>query len=183
VSRPDVGSERSHGCFSRHLDPDAQMKSGPIRIEQVSFPKIPSGLDSHREAGRILRRLEFHYTPKHASWLKMVEIEIGVQRGRLDRRIDSKEQLEAEIAAWERQRNASGARIKWMFTTEKARAKMRRPTHSPLPYARAKPKSQNHCAAIQLATAGRSCGIETGSGKVEDAPFLDVRLCADRDRA
>jgi transposase len=77
------------------------------------------------EARRILRRLEFHYTPKHASWLNMVEIEIGVLRGQcLDRRIDSKEQLEAEIAAWERQRNASGARIKWMFTIDKARAKM-----------------------------------------------------------
>jgi DDE superfamily endonuclease len=64
------------------------------------------------EARRILRRLEFHYTPKHASWLNMVEIEIGVLRGQcLDRRIDSKEQLEAEIAAWEHQRNASGARI------------------------------------------------------------------------
>jgi transposase len=79
------------------------------------------------EARRILRRLEFHYTPKHASWLNMVEIEIGVLRGQcLDRRIDSNEQLEAEIAAWERQRNASGARIKWMFTTDKARAKMGR---------------------------------------------------------
>ena len=79
------------------------------------------------EARRILRRLEFHYTPKHASWLNMVEIEIRVLRGQcFDRRIDSKEQLEAEIAAWERQRNASGARIKWMFTTDKARAKMGR---------------------------------------------------------
>jgi transposase len=79
------------------------------------------------EARRILRRLEFHYTPKHASWLNMVEIEIGVLRSQcLDRRIDSKEQLEAEIAGWERQRNASGARIKWMFTTDKARAKMGR---------------------------------------------------------
>src|SRR3989475_11499964 len=79
------------------------------------------------EARRILRRLEFHYTPKHASWLNMVEIEIGVLRGQcLDRRIDSKEQLEAEIAAWQRQRNASGTRIKWMFTTDKARAKMGR---------------------------------------------------------
>jgi len=79
------------------------------------------------EARRILRRLEFHYTPKHASWLNMVEIEIGVLRGQcLDRRIDSREQLESEIAAWERQRNASGARIKWMFTTDKARAKMAR---------------------------------------------------------
>jgi transposase len=79
------------------------------------------------EARRILRRLEFHYTPKHASWLNMVEIEIGVLRSQcLDRRIDTKEQLESEIAAWECQRNASGARIKWMFTTDKARAKMGR---------------------------------------------------------
>jgi transposase len=77
------------------------------------------------EARRVLRRLEFHYVPKHASWLNMVEIEIGVLAGQcLDRRIESIEQLAAEIAVWERQRNAAGARIKWMFTTEKARAKM-----------------------------------------------------------
>src|SRR6202049_1819182 len=77
------------------------------------------------EARRVLRRLEFHYVPKHASWLNMVEIEIGVLRGQcLDRRIATREQLESEIAAWERQRNASRARIKWMFTTAKARAKM-----------------------------------------------------------
>jgi hypothetical protein len=79
------------------------------------------------EARRILRRLEFHYTPKHASWLNMVEIEIGVLRGQcLDRRIDDPKRLSGEIAAWEQQRNATGARIKWMFTTEKARAKMGR---------------------------------------------------------
>ena len=79
------------------------------------------------EARRILRRLEFHYTPKHASWLNMVEIEIGVLRGQcLDRRIAERERLEAEIAAWERQRNTAGARIKWMFTTERARTKLAR---------------------------------------------------------
>jgi transposase len=79
------------------------------------------------EARRILRRLEFHYTPRHASWLNMVEIEIGVLRSQcLERRIDTKAQLESETAAWERQRNASGARIKWMFTTDKARGKMGR---------------------------------------------------------
>ena len=79
------------------------------------------------EARRVLRRLEFHYVPKHASWLNMVEIEIGVLRGQcLDRRIASKQKLVAEIAAWERQRNASRARIKWMFTTDKAREKMGR---------------------------------------------------------
>ena len=79
------------------------------------------------EARRILRRLKFHYTPKHASWLNMVEIEIGVLRSQcLDRRIDTTGQLVSEIAAWEYQRNTSGARIKWMFTTDKARAKMGR---------------------------------------------------------
>jgi transposase len=77
------------------------------------------------EARRVLRRLEFHHLPKHASWLNMVEIEIGVLRGQcLDRRIGEHKRLEQEIAAWERQRNAVGARVKWMFTTDHARTKM-----------------------------------------------------------
>jgi transposase len=77
------------------------------------------------EARRILRRLEFHYTPRHASWLNMVEIEIGVLRRQcLDRRIDSRSRLETEVTAWERRRTASGARIRWMFSTDQARAKM-----------------------------------------------------------
>jgi len=65
----------------------------------------------------------------------MAEIEIGVLRGQcLDRRIDHREQLEREIAAWERERNATGVRVEWMFTTEKARAKMGRayPDTAPL---------------------------------------------------
>jgi len=79
------------------------------------------------EARRVLRRLEFHYTPKHASWLNMVEIEIGVLRTQcLDRRIDNHNRLVSEIAAWEHQRNNSRARINWMFTAEKARKKMAR---------------------------------------------------------
>jgi hypothetical protein len=79
------------------------------------------------EARRMLRRLEFHITPKHASWLNMVEIEIGVLRGQcLDRRIGNAKQLASEIAAWQNQRNKARARIKWMFTTDKARAKMAR---------------------------------------------------------
>ena len=79
------------------------------------------------EAHRILQRLEFHYTPKHASWLNMVEIEIGVLRGQcLDRRIGERERLVSEIEAWQRDRNASGARVKWKFTTQKARKKMAR---------------------------------------------------------
>jgi hypothetical protein len=79
------------------------------------------------EARRLLRRIEFHYTPKHASWLNMVEIEIGVlKRQCLDRRIDNHQRLVAELAAWQKQRNNSAASIKWMFSTENARTKMAR---------------------------------------------------------
>ena len=60
-----------------------------------------------------------------SSWLNMVDIEIGVLRGQcLDRRIDNPKRLRREIAAWERKRNAARSRIKWTFTTDKARAKM-----------------------------------------------------------
>ncbi|MHA6897341.1 IS630 family transposase, partial [Ralstonia pseudosolanacearum] len=77
------------------------------------------------EARRILQRIEFHYTPKHASWLNMVEIEIGVLRSQcLDRRIDCRDRLSSEVAAWEQRRNASSARINWMFSTETAREKL-----------------------------------------------------------
>jgi transposase len=79
------------------------------------------------EARRILRKVEFHYTPTHASWLNMVEIEIGVMVSQcLDRRIATKEILIAEVRAWERARNRDGARIKWMFTVERAREKLGR---------------------------------------------------------
>ena len=77
------------------------------------------------EARRILSRLEFHYTPKHASWLNMVEIEIGVMVSQcLDRRIPDKATLVSQIAAWERRRNSERARINWMFTIERARTKL-----------------------------------------------------------
>jgi transposase len=79
------------------------------------------------EARRILRRLEFHYTPKHASWLNMVEIEIGVMVSQcLDRRIPTKSILVREIKAWERRRNREKSRIKWLFTVDRAREKLGR---------------------------------------------------------
>lgn len=84
------------------------------------------------EARRILSRLEFHYTPKHASWLNMVEIEIGVMvRQCLNRRIGDKATLVAEIAKWERRRNLENARIQWMFTVDRAREKLRRAYPAP----------------------------------------------------
>ena len=79
------------------------------------------------EARRILRRLEIHYTPKHASWLNMVEIEIGVMVSQcLDRRIPTKAILVKEVKAWEKRRNSEKARIRWLFTLEKARKKLGR---------------------------------------------------------
>lgn len=86
------------------------------------------------EARRILRKIQFHYTPKHASWLNMVEIEIGIMKQQcVSRRIPDKVTLIEEIAAWETCRNEQGGTIKWMFTVEKAREKMARcyPVQSP----------------------------------------------------
>ncbi len=88
------------------------------------------------EARRILRKLEIHYVPKHASWLNMVEIEIGVLKKQcLDRRVPDRATLMREIAAWEKARNDVSARIRWMFTTERAREKLGR-VYRPLAKAR-----------------------------------------------
>lgn len=79
------------------------------------------------EARRILSKLEFHFTPKHASWLNMVEIEIGVMAQQcLTRRIGDKNTLTSEISKWERRRNADRAKIRWMFTVDRAREKLGR---------------------------------------------------------
>jgi hypothetical protein len=89
------------------------------------------------EARRILSRLEFHFTPKHASWLNMVEIEIGVMvRQCLDRRIPDKSTLIAEIGKWEHRRNREGARIEWLFTVDRAREKLGRAYPAPTSAAR-----------------------------------------------
>jgi len=79
------------------------------------------------EAKRIVDRLEFHYTPKHGSWLNMVEIEIGVLCEQcLDDRIPDEETLCRQIAAWEMARNEQQATINWQFTTIDARNKLKR---------------------------------------------------------
>ncbi len=79
------------------------------------------------EAKRILDRLEFHYTPKHGSWLNMVEIEIGILSEQcLDRRIPDKDTLRREVAAWEASRNEQQATVNWRFSTLDARVKLKR---------------------------------------------------------
>jgi transposase len=79
------------------------------------------------EAKRILDRLEFHFTPKHGSWLNVAEIELSVlSRQCLDQRIPGQIILAQEAAAWETERNASGATVNWRFTTDDARIKLKR---------------------------------------------------------
>lgn len=74
-----------------------------------------------KEADRIMKRLRFHFTPKHASWLNMAEIEIGVLESQcLDRRIPNEFSLGKEVVAWETRRNDQKATIQWAFTRAKA---------------------------------------------------------------
>ena len=80
-----------------------------------------------QEARRLLSRLEFHYTPKHGSWLNMAEIELSVlSRQCLKRRIPDGPTLVREIDAWQSDRNNRTSKAQWQFTTKDARVKLRR---------------------------------------------------------
>ena len=79
------------------------------------------------EARRLVERFEWHYTPKHGSWLDMAESELGVVSSQcLDRRIADKQILIEEVAAWEDDRNKNHAKADWQFTTADARIKLKR---------------------------------------------------------
>ena len=78
-------------------------------------------------AAALLARVEFHYTPKHASWLNMAEIEIGVlERQCLRQRMGTEALMQAEVAAWEHRRNQEKATIEWKFTRQVADQKLSR---------------------------------------------------------
>ena len=80
-----------------------------------------------RAASALLRRVHFHYTPKHASWLNMAEIEIGIlSRQCLDRRISDRELLRREVDAWQLDRNEQQRTIEWKFTRQDADRKLGR---------------------------------------------------------
>ena len=93
------------------------------------------------EARRLIDKLEIHDTPKHGSWLRLLnergaEIELGVLGHQCrDRRIPDREQLPHEVAAWQRQRNESKGKVDWQFTTADARVKLKRlyPVTEPIP--------------------------------------------------
>lgn len=113
-------------------------------LVDVHFPKahtirvVLDNLNTHKlkvlyeafepaEARRIARKLDFHYTPKHGSWLNMVEIEIAaLSKQCLKRRISSTDTLAREVLAWEQRRNALRATVNWQFTSADARVKLER---------------------------------------------------------
>lgn len=114
------------------------------RLVDVQFPQarcirvVMDNLNTHRpaslyeafgpeEANRLRHRLEFHYTPKHASWLNMAEIEISAfSRQCLRRRLPDRVALEQQSASWQTARNQDHALIRWTFTTANARTKLSR---------------------------------------------------------
>jgi len=83
------------------------------------------------EARRLARRIGWHYTPRHGSWLSMAEVELGVlARQCLDRRIPDSGALKREVAAWEQRRNAAAVKADWQFTAADARVKLKKLYHT-----------------------------------------------------
>lgn len=120
---PDFAAQMKYLCDERY--PDAEV----IRV-------VLDNLNTHAfgslfatfapdEAWRLRRRLEFHYTPKHASWLNMAECELSVLAGQcLNRRIADRDRLVTEVNAWVAERNRAKARIEWTFRVADARKKL-----------------------------------------------------------
>ncbi len=91
----------------------------------IHFRKSFDDVLGKRAACKLLRWVQFHYTPKHASWLNMAEIEIGIlSRQCLDRRIPDPDALRVEVNDWQRARNALQRTIKWKFTRQDADRKL-----------------------------------------------------------
>ena len=109
----------------RHL-PDARkivLVQDNLRTHKPAslYEAFPAG-----KARRLVERFEWHYTPKHGSWLNTAESELAALSSQcLDRRIAHKQTLIEEVAAWRQDRNANHAKANWQFTTEDARIKLR----------------------------------------------------------
>jgi hypothetical protein len=115
-------AELLNGCYA-----DARRVHLVLDNLNTHFRKSFDDVLGKRAAAKLLRRVKFHYTPKHASWLNMAEIEIGIlSRQCLDRRIPDPEALQREVDAWQRARNALRRTIKWKFTRQDADRKLSR---------------------------------------------------------
>lgn len=116
-------------CMRELVDvhfPDAERITVVLDNLNTHLPASLYAAFEPAEAKRLWDKLEFHYTPKHGSWLNMAEIELSIlSRQCLDRRIGDQETLAAEVAAWEAERNGSGATVNWRFTTVDARIKLK----------------------------------------------------------
>jgi len=115
----------------KHLADEVYPEAEVIRLVQDNLnTHTPASLYKRfepEEARRLVQKFEFHYTPKHASWLNIVEIELSVlSRQCLHRRIDSQEKLTTEVQAWAKNRNAKKKGVNWCFTTKDARRKLER---------------------------------------------------------
>jgi hypothetical protein len=110
-------------------DVHAEAEKVVLVMDNLNTHKIASLYEAlpPERARRIAEKLEIHHAPKHGSWLNMAEIELSIlSRQCLDRRIESREELKQEVAAWEEDRNERGVETKWRFTTADARIKLHR---------------------------------------------------------
>lgn len=117
--------------FIRHLLEDvyADAEVVVLVMDNLNTHSIGSLYEAFEaeKARSLASRLEIHHTPKHGSWLNMAETELSILcRQCLDRRIDCKETMTQEVAAWEDERNANESTIDWQFTTADARIKLKR---------------------------------------------------------
>ncbi len=116
-------------AFIRELLTGAYAKARCVHLVldnlNIHFKKCFDDVLGTRAATKLLRRVQFHDTPKHASWLNMAEIEIGIlSRQCLNRRIDSRQNLRAEVDAWQQARNELQRTIEWKFTRQDADQKL-----------------------------------------------------------
>ncbi len=129
---PDFAARMKHLCDAMY--PDAEVIR--VVLDNLNTHKLGSLFATYppEEAWRLARRLEFHFTPKHASWLNMAECELSVlSRQCLSRRLAGKERLVAEVKAWEAERNRIGVKLAWSFRVADARRKLAHlyPQHPP----------------------------------------------------
>jgi hypothetical protein len=118
-------------AFIQHLVDIAYRSARRIHLVvdnlDTHFAKCFTQVLGTRAASKLLRRVEFHYTPKHGSWLNMAEIEIAaLGRQCLNRRIGDQQLLAKEVGAWQRRRNADHRTIQWTFTRQDADRKLGR---------------------------------------------------------
>ncbi|MER3407900.1 MAG: IS630 family transposase [Nitrososphaera sp.] len=129
-----VTAQRTRQDFARRMQelvdvhfPQAELIHVVLDNLNIHTPAALYEVFTPAEARRLVRHLDFRYTPKHGSWLNMAEIEIAVLSSQcLDRRIPKIDKLSRETAAWEIERNARKATVNWQFDSTKARTKLSR---------------------------------------------------------